>query len=264
MSSSSLATANLVRHERNARQEILPQKDLSTQLTARLALDEQTRADAFSVRHDSYLSGGYIDEREDGLFSDENDDMPNSQTVVVYKNERPVASIRFCILDTDPALQGWNDIPALHVFPEETQALMDGINAANREKALAEGTEMKYARAIEINRLVRHPDFANDSELVFVLFRFATYMVLHHDADLTLSCVRKNHMPFYRRIIKLQNVAGPRQYAGVKFATHLMACDREKYASVVRDVPIFNSAKILQGGYDGLFDGETVNVFGEQ
>jgi hypothetical protein len=29
-------------------------------------------------------------------------------------------------------------------------------------------------------------------------------------------------------------------------------------------VPIFNSAKILQGGYDALFDGETVKVFGEQ
>jgi hypothetical protein len=268
MSSLPLAAKNLVRHERHLRQDVQPQRDPSNDLTARLALDARTRNDAFSVRHDSYLSGGYIDARPDGLFSDENDDLPNSQTVVVYRKSRPVASIRFCILDTDPTLQGWDDIPALHVFPEEVKTLMDNVNAAHLTAALSSAgrpeTPQKFARAVEINRLVRHPDFKDDSELVFVLFRFATYMVLHHDADLTLSCVRKNHMPFYRRIIKLQNVAGPRQYHGVKFATHLMACDREKYASVVRDVPIFNSAKILQGGYDALFEGETVNVFGDQ
>ncbi len=119
----------------------------------------------------------------------------------------------------------------------------------------------KHPRAIEINRLVRHPDFSKDYELVFVLFRFATYMTLHHQTDVMLSCVRRNHMPFYRRIIKLDDIAGPRRYAGVKFETHLMACDRSKYESVVQDVPIFNSNKITQGGYDDLFRGEAVNVF---
>jgi hypothetical protein len=263
MSSSPLASANLVRHDR-LRQQVQPRRDMSSTLTARLAIDAKTRADAFSVRHDSYLSGGYIDPRPDGLFLDGHDDLPNSQTVVVYKQSRPVASIRFCILDTDPALQGWDDIPATQIFPEEVKALLDNANELAANELAAKASPRRYARAVEINRLVRHPDFRDDSELVFVLFRFATYMVLHHDADITLSCVRKNHMPFYRRIIKLENVAGPRQYHGVKFATHLMACDRAKYASVVRDVPIFNSAKILQGGYDALFDGETVKVFGEQ
>lgn len=263
MSSSPLSTANLVRHERVPRQDVQPRLDLSSGLTARLAIDPQTQADAFSVRHDSYLSGGYIDARPDGLFSDENDDLPNSQTVVVYKNARPVASIRCCILDTDPTLQGWDEVPALHIFPEEVKDLMDKIDAGHLAAAKP-GAPRKYARAIEINRLVRHPDFKDDSLLVFVLFRFAGYMILHYDTDISLSCVRRNHMPFYRRIGKWENIAGPRQYHGVRFATHLMACDREKYASVARDVPIFNSAKILAGGYDALFEGEAVNVFGEQ
>jgi hypothetical protein len=256
MSSLQTSTGNFVRHERAGRFITPSTVNMPGHLTARLAINPQTRADAFRVRHESYLSGGYIDARPDGMFSDDNDDMPNSQTVVVYKDERPVASIRFCILDLDPALQGWDDIPALHIFPDEVRNLMENIAASQPGPARA-------PRAIEINRLVRHPDFATDHELVFVLFRFATYMVLHYDTDVTLSCVRRNHMPFYRRIIKLDNIAGPRRYAGVKFETHLMACERAKYESVVREVPIFNASQITQGGYDSLFSGETVAVFGE-
>ncbi len=258
MSTLPLATASLVRHQRHGRSDCQAPAISPSDLTACLALDRRTRAHAFSVRHDSYLAGGYIDARPDGQFADAHDDMPNSKTVVIYKKARPVASIRFCILDTDPNLQGWSDIPATRIFPDEVKKLLDNISTASGDGL------PRSARAIEINRLVRHPDFKDDRELVFVLFRFATYMVLHYDTDITLSCVRQNHMPFYRRIIKLQNVAGPRRYAGVKFETHLMACEREKYASVVRDVPIFNSSKITKGGYDGLFRGESVAVFGDK
>ncbi len=116
MSSLPSSSVNLLRHERPGRQIIQAPGEGSSDLTARLAIDPKTRADAFSIRHDSYLSGGYIDPRPNGQFSDANDDMPNSQTVVIYKSNRPVASARFCILDTDPAMQGWNDIPALHIF----------------------------------------------------------------------------------------------------------------------------------------------------
>ena len=262
MSSSAFSTAHLVRYDRGTSMKThRPRHEAANDLTARLALDEQTRADAFSVRHESYLASGNLDPKPDGLYSDEYDDMPNSQTVVIYRQSRPVASIRVSILDTDPAVQGWDNIPALHLFPEELGGLMDQANAGC-ETAAGAGAPRRYARALELNRLVRHPDFKDDSELVFVLFRFATYMVLHHDVDYALSCVRRKHMPFYRRVIRLENVAGPRHYPGLKAATHLVACSREKYASVVRDVPIFNSAKITQGGYDRLFDGETVDVFG--
>ena len=263
MRSSAFSTANLVRYNHDASpQPHRPKHEAASDLTARLALDERTRTDAFSVRHESYLASGYLDPKPNGLYLDEYDDMPNSQTVVIYRQSRPVASIRVSILDTDPAVHGWDDVPALHLFPEELGDLMNRVNAGYEAAARAGGPR-KHARALELNRLVRHPDFKDDSELVFVLFRFATYMVLHHDVDYALSCVRRNHMPFYRRVIRLENVAGPRHYPGLKFATHLVACSREKYASVVRDVPIFNSAKITQGGYDRLFDGETVNVFGE-
>lgn len=253
MSSLQVVTANFVRHERPERQQSRGSPDL----TARLAIDPQTRADAYSVRHKSYLSGGYIDPRPNGQFSDPYDEMPNSQSMVVYKAGRPVASVRVCILDTNPALSGWDDIPALQIFPEEMQSLIADAPEHTKHR------RNRPARAIEINRLVRHPDFATDFTLVFALFRLATFMVYYHETDVMMSCVRRNHTSFYKRL-HFHNVAGPRRYAGVKFETNLMACYQPKYDSVLRDVPIVDSGAMTNGCYDGLFRGESVPVFGDK
>ena len=78
----------------------LPSGSLAaTDFTARLALDDQTKTDAYAIRHASYLSGGYIDAQPDRLFSDADDLKPNSTSLVVYKKGQPVASVRLCELD---------------------------------------------------------------------------------------------------------------------------------------------------------------------
>jgi hypothetical protein len=215
-------------------------------LTARLALDRKTRSDAFALRYTSYLAGGYIDPSPGGLFSDADDERPNAQSVVIYKHGRPVASVRLCVLD--PARAGWDEIPASRIFPGEVAGLL-------RDAAPGGG-----ARATEINRLVRHPDFATDYELVFVLFRFVSFMVLKEQSDMMLSCVRRNHTPFYKRL-NFAPIAGPRRYAGVKFETSLMACPRAGYHANLRNFPIVDSGALESGCYDGLFNNQTVNVF---
>jgi len=250
MSSLPVSTVSFVRQERPERNPAA-----RNDLTARLAVDRRTRNDAFAVRHESYLSGGYIDRQPGDIFTDRYDELPNSQSMVIYKGVRAVASVRVCILDTDPALTGWDDIPAGNIFPEEVAALLGDVRRAP-------GEEERPARAIEINRLVRHPEFATDYTLVFALFRLATFMVYHHRTDLMLSCVRRNHTGFYKRL-HFHNVAGPRRYAGVKFETNLMACYSSGYGNVLRDVPIVDSGAMTNGCYDGLFRGEAVSVFGE-
>jgi hypothetical protein len=219
-----------------------------TGLTARLALDEQTRAEAYAIRHESYLSGGYIDPQPGGLFSDADDLKPNNRCVVVYKHGRPVASVRLCTLDYNPALTGWDEIPASRIFSEEVAALGAGVEHG------------RPARLTEINRLVRHPDFATDFQLVFVLFRLVGFFVAESGSDMTLSCVRRNHTPFYKRM-HFEYVAGPRRYAGVKFETNLMACHNASYASVAKDIPFVGGAAGPQSTYAGLLHGETVDVF---
>jgi len=219
-----------------------------TGLTARLALDEQTKADAYAIRHASYLSGGYIDPLPGGLFSDADDLKPNSRCVVVYKNKRPVASVRLCVLDQTPGLVGWDEIPASRVFPEAVAELAANV------------PHDRPAKLTEINRLVRHPDFATDYQLVFVLFRFVGFMVAEEKSDMTLSCVRRNHTPFYKRM-HFEYIDGPRRYAGVKFETNLMACFNSSYDSVAKDIPVIGTATGPQSQYQGLLQGETVEVF---
>ena len=217
-------------------------------LTARLALDTNTRTDAFALRHKSYLAGDYIDRRPGDLFSDPNDDMPNTKTLVVYKDDKAIASVRMCVLDTNPALRGWDDIPVAHVFPEEVDSLLAAASAGG-----------KPVKAIEINRLVRHPDYMKDHELVFTLFQFVSFMVTHEQSDMTLSCVRRNHMPFYKRF-KFQHIAGPRSYPELKFETNLMVCPKSSYESLRNSVSIFSPKAVPSEAYAGLFRGETVNV----
>jgi len=243
MSSLQIATTNL------ARGAAKPQT-AGTGLTARLALDDQTRADAYAIRHASYLSGGFIDPQPGGLFTDADDLKPNSRSVVVYKEGRPVASVRLCTLDYDTALTGWDEIPASRIFPEAVAELAAGVQ------------HDRPAKLMEINRLVRHPDYATDFQLAFVLFRFVYFMVREDQADMTLSCVRRNHTPFYKRL-HFQYVAGPRRYAGVKFETNLMACFDSRYDSVAQDTPFIGNQTGPQSAYAGLLEGETVKVFAE-
>lgn len=217
------------------------------QLTARLALDRKTRQDCYKLRYLCYFAEGYIDPRRSKIFSDEYDEQPDSQTVVIYKGSRAVASTRICTLTQSPDGTTSGAIPAQHVFPEETS------NLFRRDVALP------VERVVEINRLVRHPDLAEDKTLVFLLFRLAGYFILKQDAGAVVSCVRRNHVPFYTRL-RFNEVAGPRVYHGVKFATHLLSCPRPQYDTVRRMVPVLDVTGAAQAHYDRLGQGETVTV----
>jgi hypothetical protein len=69
------------------------QKISGSGLTARLVLDDETKADAYGLRHRSYLSGGHIDPQPGGLFSDADDLRPNNRSIMIYKHRRPAASV---------------------------------------------------------------------------------------------------------------------------------------------------------------------------
>jgi len=211
-------------------------------LHARLALDAETRADAFRLRHLCYHSNGYIDAREDGQFSDEHDRPASNRTMVIYLAGQAVASVRVCCTDAasdDPAAR---ELPLAKVFGPELDALRGGTG-----------------RAIEINRLVRHPDHAHDQGLVFVLFRMAGFLIKQDNPDFVASCVRTNHAGFYRRM-RFEHVAGPRPYAGLKFSTNFLACPRSSFDAVQRFVPVLRMGQETLLRYGALFDGETVSV----
>ncbi len=219
----------------------------STQLTVRLANDKKTKQDCYKLRYLSYFSEGYIEPRRSEKFSDEYDSQPGSETVVIYKGDRAVASTRICLLTRGLDGSASGSIPAQHVFPEQIEGLFGRDAAA------------PVQRVVEINRLVRHPEFAEDKSLVFLLFRLAGHFILKHDAGAVVSCVRRNHVPFYTRL-RFSEVAGPRIYHGVKFSTHLLSCLREQYDTVRRMVPMLDVSRAERERYDRLSLGETVTV----
>lgn len=213
-------------------------------LQARLALDRQTKKDAFRLRHLCYHRNGYIDARANGEFSDPYDTVPSNATIVIYKEARAVASVRVCGMDPSSADPKARDLPVSHVFPDDFAGLLKPAE-----------------RAVEINRLVCHPDQSHDQGLVFILFRMAGFMIQHHDPDVVTSCVRSNHVGFYKKL-RFEPIGSPKQYTGLNFITSFLVCRRESYDKVSKAIPALSISPAARAGYDGLFRGESVPVFG--
>lgn len=206
-----------------------------------VALEAGVRRDAFALRHSSYLDSGFIEPRAGGLFRDEFDGLDNSATIVVYDDERPVASVRVCFMS-----RNLREAPAHHAFPDE----VDSILAAT-------SSSLAGIEVAEITRLVRNPDAANNQGLVFLLYRLAGDLVIKNDVQVILSSVRRNHIPFYRRI-GFVDVAGPRAYPGLNCPMHLLSCSRAEYDRVRTAFPLMNPAASPKGTFDGFENGRTI------
>jgi hypothetical protein len=208
----------------------------------RRALDPQTRRDAYALRHASYLASGYIDARRNGLFSDRYDLLPSSHTIAVYQDERAVAAVRVCFLSSG----NLDTAPAGTTFPDEVGNLLAAL-PRRRGKP----------QAAEITRLVRSPSAENNQGLVFLLLRVAGYLALQEDVPLLMSCVRQNHVPFYRRI-GCNTASGLRPYPGLKCAMQLLACPRENYDEACATFPIMDPFAGPADAFDGFMAGSSV------
>jgi hypothetical protein len=206
-----------------------------------VALDAQTRRDAFALRHSSYLDSGFIEPRAGGLFRDDFDDLKNVATIVVYDEGRAVASVRVCFMS-----RTCRDAPAHHAFPDEVDAILSDASQNRRNFEIA-----------EITRLVRSPDAANDQGLVFLLYRLAGHLGIRRDVQVILSSVRRNHIPFYRRI-GFEEVVGPRAYPGLNCPMHLLKCSRAEYDRVRATIPLMNPAAAPQCMFDGFESGRPI------
>jgi hypothetical protein len=224
-----------------------------SKIEARLAITDKVKNDAYTLRHDSYASAGFIETQECGVLQDHFDSLPSSKTIVLYKNGVAAASARVCLLDLTGKTPGATTIPSSKIFGEEITKLLCGMNRGNRP-----------ACAVEVTKLARHPNFLKDNNLVFGMFRMAGYLILHFEADAVLTAVRANHIPFYRRL-GFQEVAEPRPYPGLNnIKGGLIACFRSSFEGVQHNVPVMNALSSDDGIYSRFMDGELVPVFPEQ
>ena len=212
--------------------------------SARLAFDLQTRQDAYKLRYDSYLTSGYIEPNEARLFKDQYDDLPNCQTIVIYDEGVPAASVRTCTL----AFGSGQRSPASDAYPEEVRQLL------SPQSTIGVG-----GRGIETTRLVRSPSAENNQGLVFLLYRMAGYVGMTAHTQILLACVRRNHAPFYRRL-GYQPVTEPRPYPGLNCPMQLMACTRQRYDEIRSAYPVIDPYGVTTGPLDGFLSGEAVSV----
>lgn len=217
-------------------------KHRESDYTARLALDENTRRDAFALRYKSYLASGFIEQNSTKLFSDKFDDLPNSATIVIYSEGKAIASVRTCFLSRD----GTTTSPARETFPDEVNRL------------LAEaGSSRSNLEGVEFTRLVRSPEAANNQGLVFLLYRLAGYLSLRNDFRVMLSCVRQNHVPFYKRL-RFREVTAARAYPGLNCPMQLLACSRADLDEVRAGFPILDPDAASPESFDGFLQGQLV------
>ena len=210
--------------------------------TARLALDENTKRDAFALRYKSYVASGFIEQNTTKLFTDKFDKMPNSITIVIYSEGKAIASVRTCFLSRDSTTTS----PARETFPDEVDRLLSetGASQGNLE-------------GVEFTRLVRSPEAANNQGLVFLLYRLAGYLSLHNDCQVVLSCVRQNHVPFYKRL-RFREVTAARAYPGLNCPMQLLACSRADLDGVRAGFPILDPEAASPDSFDGFLQGQLV------
>lgn len=217
-------------------------------LVARLALTPRVLQDAWSVRHAAYASHGFIDAREDGLFMDPCDHFSSTRVGVVYKNGRPVGTVRVCLYAPGSDVQGADHIPAMEVFgPEIANLLAPGAGAS------------RAPRVVEIMRLATDPSVAGQRDVALALFLAAGYVMWDFRVNAAVCAVRRHHLPIYSRL-GFQQITAPRPYPKLKFETALMARVASNTEDLQRAMPMLPVSP-NDDVYDDFVAGRAVKLF---
>lgn len=211
---------------------------------ARIASDDATRRQAWALRHESYLASGHIAMRPDGLFRDKYDEEETARTILVLEDTTPVASVRVCFLGRALASRA----PAADTYPDEVASLLAAAPVSRS------GHEI-----VEVTRLVRSPDAANNQGLVFILYRLAGYIALSLDFQIVLSCVRANHVPFYRRL-RFREASPLRAYPGLLCPMQLLSAPRQDYDAARSALPVMDPSAFDPASFEGFLEGAPIVV----
>jgi hypothetical protein len=209
---------------------------------ARLATDAVTRRDAFALRYRSYHAQGHLAANDTGLLFDKFDDLPTTKIAVVYADGKAVGSIRTCFLRPGPGTMS----PCREVYPDEVEGLLVKAGAAHPATRGFEG--------VEVNRMVRAPEAADDQGLVFMLYRLAGYLALQADFRVIVTCVRGHHLPFYRRL-KFTEAGPPKLYPGLTCPMVLLEIGRANYDAMRQGFRLMDPHAGEAGLLDGLEQG---------
>jgi hypothetical protein len=177
------------------------------------------RAAAYALRYRAYLREGAILEGCDRRFADTFDDAPNALLIGAFEDGALLGSIRLHMLAS-----AGDASPALEAFPEVLGPLR------------AEGRTI-----LDPNRFVVDREAARRlPELSYLLLRIAFLAAGHFNVDLATATVRREHMAFYRRVLRYHSVCKPRPYPTLTTPLGLMVVNHKvERAAVLARYPLF-------------------------
>jgi hypothetical protein len=146
-------------------------------------------------------------------FEDKYDAQSNNILWALTENQRVVGSIRTTWFDPASSLS----IPELDAYSSD----------------IASQTPPSV-RLFSGSRFVTDPDRPDrDSQWAMLLLRHHVFTFQYLQCDWALAAVRANHIPFYRRILRLKAISQGKIYPGLTCLMQLMACDFKQNISAV-------------------------------
>ena len=160
------------------------------------------RREVYRLRYRAYIAEGEITPNASKMLVDEYDVMPNHVLWALFEGDRLAGTIRSTFYEPGSQYR----LPEHGVFGSEIESVVPSD-----------------ARIVSGNR------FAIDPEMDRSQRRYTYALFKHHmllglvKADWALAAVRSNHIPFYQRVLLLDQVSEPRRYPNMNSGFYLMA-----------------------------------------
>ncbi len=159
---------------------------------------------AFGVRYRGYRHENFIEENESGVFVDEFDLSPNTETFTASVDGHPAGTIR-----------------VLHRRPDEPWSVLTACSAFGDVLDQALPAD---ACCIEVNRFAVEPQFQGlrGHRVKLALLKAALMTAAESGIEHVIGAVRSEHMPFYQNFLGMTAHGSPRRYPGLRFDATLM------------------------------------------
>jgi N-acyl-L-homoserine lactone synthetase len=171
------------------------------------------RNEVYSLRYRAYRKEDAIDVHASEAFEDQYDHMPNHILFALMHENKVVGSIRTTWFDPNDQ----HPIPEMHAYSDRIEKVIPS-----------------NARILSGNRLVIDPHFSSNRTMVMLLLRHFIISASAVNADWIMAAVRRNHLPFYRRVFFASVVSESRIYPGLRCPMQLIVSNFHTNAELIK------------------------------
>jgi hypothetical protein len=167
-------------------------------------VDKALRMAVYRLRYRAYSTEGEIPSNPSGLFFDKYDEQPNHALWALFEGDRLVGTIRSTFYDPN----GRFLLPEHGVFGDLIPKVVP-----------------PEARIVSGNRFAVDPELdKNNKRYTFALFKQHMLVALVK-ADWAMAAVKAHHLPFYARVMRLEQRSEARYYKEMTSGFYLMAAN---------------------------------------